>query len=96
VRAVPAGSLLVREDVLARHGEPPEHPWGADLAWSAAVLRGGGGYLAPESVAVRADGQRPRRGEELRGRARLLALPGLTAVERLWLAYACLTAMRAV
>jgi len=96
VRALPACSLLVREDVLAEHGEPPLRPWGADLAWSAAVLRDGGGYLAPESVVRRPDVTAPGRLAQLRGRARLAVVPGLTPPERLWLAYACLTAMRAV
>ena len=96
VRALPAGSLLVREDVLAEHGEPPLRPWGADLAWSAAVLRDGGGYLAPASVVRRPASAAAGRLAQLRGRARLAAAPGLTPPERLWLAYACLTAIRAV
>lgn len=96
VRAVPAGSLLVREDVLATHGGPPDAPWGADLAWSGRVLRDGGGYLAPHSVVRRPWRPAPGRVEEMRGRARLVLLPGLTPVERLWLAYLCLHAMRAV
>ena len=79
LRAVPAGSLLVREDVLAAHGEPH----GPGLAWSLRVLGAGGGYLAPESV-VRWPGA-PSLGRL--GRLRLALLPGLAANERLWLAY---------
>lgn len=67
VRALPAGSLLVREDVLGRHGAPPQR-WGPDLAWSAEVLRDGGGYLAPESVVRRVrGGGRGRSGTTGRG-----------------------------
>lgn len=85
VRAVGAGSLLVRGDV-------PGEPQGADLTWSARVLRAGGGYLAPESVVDWPDGPVPSRAD----RWRLARLPGLTASERLWLTYLSLTAMRAV
>ena len=88
VRALPACSLLVRGDVLAEHGEPPLRPWGADLAWSAAVLRDGGGYLAPRSVVRRAEWVAAGgRMALLRGRARLVVVPGLTPPERLWLTF---------
>lgn len=87
VRAVHAGCLLVREEVLAVHGPPPRQGrLGADLAWSAGVLREGGGYLVP-GAAVRT----PARERTPAGRAwatgRLLGTAGLTPPERLWLAY---------
>lgn len=87
VRAVHAGCLLVREEVVAAHGPPPRQGrFGADLAWSAEVLAGGGGYVVP-GVAARA----PARERTASARAvitgRLLGVAGLSAPERLWLAY---------
>jgi hypothetical protein len=76
VRAVPAASLLVRHDV-------PGVPRGSGLAWTAAALRHGGGYLAPESIVDWPTAPRRRAAEH----ARLLVLPGLTVTERLWVAF---------
>lgn len=87
VRAVPPGCLLVRDDVLAAHGEPPRVPW--DLSWSTAALRDGNGYLVPDAWADAPPVRTP-----WRSRARLVLLPGLTATERLWLAYIALRALR--
>lgn len=76
IRAVPAGSLLVRDDV-------PGAPQGADLTWSAAALRDGGGYLAPDSLVDWPAAPAARLGD----RGRLATTPGLTVTERLWTAY---------
>lgn len=85
VRAVRAGCLLVRDDVRMRHGVPPSGRWGADLAWSARVLRGGG-YLVTDAFGHTCSRDLGR-ATQVFGHLRLLAQPGLTTVERLWLAY---------
>ena len=90
LRAVPAGSLLIRRGTFERFGElradlPPS--W-AVFEFTARALRSweDTGYLVPSSVAVRKLPPHPagRRGEGLRTRARLLAGPAWTPTERLW------------
>ena len=68
IRAARPGALLVRD------GAEP------DLFTTAALLRNGRGYLAPEAVATRST---PRPIEPLRERLRLLRAPHWTREERL-------------
>lgn len=93
VRAVPAGSLLVRRTAFERFGPlrtdlPPT--WGV-FDFTARVLRDQAdtGYLVPASVAVRRLPPRAtgRGGGALRTRARLLRGPTWTPTERLWEGY---------
>lgn len=79
------GSMLVHRDALLSHGLPPEdpRPRGDDLQWSSCVLATGEGYLAPRSVAVRADGRRRLSYEEARARVGMIAVGCWTTAERI-------------
>lgn len=87
VRAVPAGSVLLRRAAFERFGPlradlPPR--W-AVFDFTARALREhpDTGYLAPESIAVRRLPPHDA-GGALRTRARLLTGPTWTTTERLW------------
>lgn len=78
VRAVPAGSLLVRGELGERLAAAPPR---AVLALTAAALATEAGVLAPRSVAVRAVPVAP---PGVRSRLALLRAPFWTREERLW------------
>ena len=77
LRATRGGVLLVRDDVLARFGEPG----GEVLEWSARVLRDpdNAGFLVPQAVVTR------RAGGDGRLPAKMLLGDGWRLEEKLWL-----------
>jgi len=93
LRLVRWGSFMVHRDVLERHGPPrADFAGGADdLEWTARVLREGGGYLVPTSVATRRTAPRRSRTDgyaELRDRVRMVGGEDRwTAQEPVWWAF---------
>lgn len=80
------GSLLVRRSALAEHGPPSAAFAGGadDVEWTARLLAGRSGYVAPRSVAVRAVPVVRDRRRIARDRLRLTRSPGWVGQERAW------------
>ena len=89
LRLVGWGSLLVHRDAVTQHGLPRGNAaGGADaLGWTACVLAGGHGYLAPRSVARRSDAWTGRSPEGIRELLRLISSDCWAGQERLWFAF---------
>lgn len=90
IRLARWGSLLVHRGALALHGLPREdYADGADdLEWTARLLRDGGGYLVPGSVAVRDTPVRAPAlsSREVRDRVRMVRGDGWVGPEPAWFA----------
>ncbi len=84
------GSLLVPRTTIDRHGLPrADFAGGADdLEWTARIMRGAHGYLAPRSVVTRPAPSGPALTlREVRDRARMVRGPRWVAQEPVWFAF---------